>query len=135
MFLTRRLRAVELNLQGIRDRLRNIILDGKNIGNLAVVPFRPEMRFIGYLNELSRDPNAIARSADAAFENRSYSEPLPMVRRSCSLPRKANADVRAITLNSRTLVRALIISSAKPSLKYSFSLSALRFTKGSTAID
>ena len=76
MFAVRRARRGELNLQGIRNRLRDIILDGENVSHLAVIPFRPEMRLIGYLNELSGDPNAIARSPDAAFENRSYSEPL-----------------------------------------------------------
>ena len=72
MFVGAAPRSSELNLQGIRDRLRNIILDGENIGNLAVVPFRPEMRFIGDVNKLRGDLNAIARSADAPFENRSH---------------------------------------------------------------
>src|ERR1700733_5914685 len=70
------LRARQLNFHGIRNRLRNIILNGKNIDHLTIIPFRPEMRFIVYLDELSGDPNAIARSSDAAFENGSYSESL-----------------------------------------------------------
>src|SRR2546427_6592823 len=54
---------------------------------------------------------------------------------SCSFPRKANAEVRAVTLSPGMWVSALMISSARPSLKYSFSLSALIFANGKTAID
>ncbi len=54
---------------------------------------------------------------------------------SCCAPRKTKAEVRAVTRRSLSFVRALMISSARPSLKYSFSLSELRFRNGSTAID
>src|SRR3989441_9680876 len=50
-------------------------------------------------------------------------------------PLNANDDVRAATRNAWILVRALMISSAMPSVKYSFSGSALMLTNGSTAID
>jgi hypothetical protein len=48
---------------------------------------------------------------------------------------KAKADVRAITFMSGILARRLMISSARPSLKYSFSLSPLMLTNGRTAIE
>src|ERR1700746_2394813 len=51
------------------------------------------------------------------------------------LPLNANADVREATRNACALLNALMISSAMPSLKYSFSGSALMFTNGRTAID
>src|SRR5262245_21697482 len=50
-------------------------------------------------------------------------------------PLNANDDVREATRSARILVRALMISSATPSVKYSFSGSALIFTNGNTAID
>src|SRR5258705_7297502 len=59
----------------------------------------------------------------------------PTRRMSWFLPLNANADVRAATRNAWILVSALMISSAMPSVKYSFSGSALMFTNGSTAID
>src|SRR5258708_28640369 len=69
-------RSSQLHLQGVGNRAGDIVLDGKNIRHLAVITFRPQMRFIGYLDKLRRYPNAIARSADAALENGSYSETL-----------------------------------------------------------
>jgi len=58
-----------------------------------------------------------------------------IVMMSCSLPRNANDEVRAMTFRSGILASRFKISSARPSLKYSFSLSALRLANGSTAID
>ena len=54
---------------------------------------------------------------------------------SSCFPLKANAEVRAVTFNPGICARALMISSARPSLKYSCSLSPLMLTNGSTAID
>src|SRR5258708_4546403 len=68
-------RSSQLHLQGVGNRAGDIVLDGKNIRHLAVITFRPQMRFIGYLDKLRRDPNAIARSAHASLKNGSYSEP------------------------------------------------------------
>jgi hypothetical protein len=58
-----------------------------------------------------------------------------MVVMSCSLPRNAKAEVRAVTFKPGMRVSALMISSAKPSLKYSSSGPRLIFANGSTAID
>ena len=58
-----------------------------------------------------------------------------MRRTSSFLPLNANADVRAMTFSPGICASALMISSARPSLKYSFSLSPLRLANGSTAID
>ena len=58
-----------------------------------------------------------------------------MWRTSSFLPLNENADVRAITFSPSTCASALMISSARPSPKYSFSRSALRLANGSTAID
>src|SRR6266851_4497847 len=65
--------------------------------------------------------------------------PTPIVsailRISCSLPLKANAEVRAMTFSPGILASKFRISSASPSLKYSFSLSALMLAKGRTAME
>ncbi len=50
-------------------------------------------------------------------------------------PLKANEEVRDATRSAWILVKALMMSSATPSLKYSFSASLLMLTKGSTAMD
>ena len=58
-----------------------------------------------------------------------------ILRMSVFCPLKANAEVRAITLSPDICARALIMSSARPSLKYSCSLSPLKLANGSTAME
>jgi hypothetical protein len=48
---------------------------------------------------------------------------------------KCEVDVREITLSAPILASRVRISSWIPSAKYAFSLSLLRFSNGSTAID
>ena len=50
-------------------------------------------------------------------------------------PRRVSAEVREVTRSACTLDSVVVISSVSPAAKYSFSGSALRFSKGSTAID
>jgi hypothetical protein len=50
-------------------------------------------------------------------------------------PLKAKDEVRAATRSAWIFDSALMISSATPSVKYSFSASALMLTNGSTAMD
>ena len=59
----------------------------------------------------------------------------PIVRMFCVAPLKANEDVREATRSEPTALNACTISSVMPSLKYSFSGSALMFRNGSTAIE
>ena len=59
----------------------------------------------------------------------------PISRTSSCFPLKTKDDVRAVTIRSSNLTRALRISSVIPSVKYSFSGSELMLTKGSTAMD
>src|SRR5579863_3815203 len=58
-----------------------------------------------------------------------------IVAMSVSLPLNENAEVRAATCNSLISASELSSSSVSPSEKYSCSLSPLRFTNGSTAIE
>ena len=59
----------------------------------------------------------------------------PIARTSSALSLNANEDVRAATRSASTFVSAWMISSLRPSLRYSLSFSWLRFRNGSTAID
>jgi len=58
----------------------------------------------------------------------------PISRMSTSFPLKVKEEVREATWMPGTLASALMISSVMPSLKYSFSGSALRLASGSTAM-
>ena len=51
------------------------------------------------------------------------------------LPLNAKADVRAITFNPETCASRLMISSARPSEKYSSSASRLMLANGKTAME
>lgn len=59
----------------------------------------------------------------------------PTSPRSSFFPLRANDTVREATRNDWIFVSALMISSAIPSVKYSFSGSGLMFAKGITAMD
>src|SRR5207249_11013017 len=61
----------------------------------------------------------------SAIYTLSLHDALPIFRMSSVFPLNANADVREATRNACTRVNALMISSAMPSEKYSFSESAL----------
>ena len=60
---------------------------------------------------------------------------LPIALMSSVVPLKAKVDVRDATPSDLIFESALMISSAMPSVKYSFSGSLLVLVKGSTAID
>ena len=56
--------------------VRHIVLNGENVGELAVEPFRPQVPAGGRVDELGRDPHPIARFAHAAFEDVTHAEAL-----------------------------------------------------------
>ena len=58
------------------DRVRDLVLDGEHIGELAIVALRPEMVSVGRVDELRCYPQAVAGLADAAFQDRVHPEPL-----------------------------------------------------------
>ena len=59
----------ELELQGRHDCLGNLILDGEDIGEVAVVAVGPDMVAGLAVDQLGVDPHPVAGLADAAFEH------------------------------------------------------------------
>ena len=57
------------DLKGARDCLGDVVLNGEDVGELAVVAFRPEVITILCVNELCGDADASARPTHAAFED------------------------------------------------------------------
>ncbi len=55
-------------LQGPDHVLRDLILDGKDILEVPVVSFRPEMVARGYVDELDKNPQPVSGPLNAAFE-------------------------------------------------------------------
>ena len=83
----------EFQLDGCSNGMRNVVLNLEDVGQLTVVTLRLQTVATGGVNQLRGDTDA--------------------------LPRNAKAEVRAVTLRSGICVSALMISSAKPSPKYS----------------
>ena len=57
--------------------LREVGLDGKDIGQITVVIFRPDMFVVLGVDQLHIHPHAISLAPHAAFENRAHPEFLP----------------------------------------------------------
>jgi hypothetical protein len=126
----------EPDLQRARDSLRDLVLNREDVRHLAIVPLGPDVAAVGRRDELCGDPDSVARLADAAFEHvgdaQHFGDLPDVIVLALECERRRPCD----HLQGRgTWVRALMISSARPSLKYSFSGSALMFVKARTAID
>src|SRR5262245_11294415 len=59
----------EFELQRCDDGLRNLVLDGENVGEIAVVAFGPDMIPGRAVDQLRTDADAASGLAHAAFEN------------------------------------------------------------------
>jgi len=59
----------ELDLQCPGDRGRNLVLNRKQVAELAVEGLRPQICVTGRFDQLGSNPDAIARSAHAAFKH------------------------------------------------------------------
>jgi hypothetical protein len=93
------------------------------------------MKAIVHIDQLGGDSDAAPRLANTAFKDVVDVEFFSNLGEFNILAPEKNEDVRPATLNPGRFVRALIISSASPSLKYSCSLSPLMLTKGRTAME
>src|SRR4051812_8628442 len=52
-----------------RYRLCDLVLHGKDVGEIAVIALGPDMIASPGLNKLRRDPDAVSRFAQTAFEH------------------------------------------------------------------
>src|SRR6266568_8635242 len=60
---------IEMRLDGGDDVPGNLILDGEDVAQLAVVPLRPDVLARRCVNELPRHADAPTHGPDAAFED------------------------------------------------------------------
>ena len=63
---------LDLHLRGQDEG--DFVLDGENIVHGAVVAFRPKVRAIHRVDQLCRDPDAVAALANAALQHVSHTE-------------------------------------------------------------
>jgi hypothetical protein len=56
------------DLERVYDTHRQFILDGKNIHNLKIIPFRPKMRAIFSIDQMRIYADAVGNAAYGAFE-------------------------------------------------------------------
>ena len=64
----------ELDRQRFDDLLHHLVLDGEDVGQLAVVALGPQMAAARGVDELRGDAHAVAGLADAAFEHEAHAE-------------------------------------------------------------
>jgi len=67
--------AHKIGSQLFHDGPRNLVLDGKHILHLSLVPFRPQMVAIGHAGELGCDPDPLPHFLYAPFEHHTCVEP------------------------------------------------------------
>src|SRR5262249_4112403 len=59
------------------DRLDDVVLQGKDVVHILVVPIRPDVTAGKRVDELSGEPHTVAQPADAAFQHEPYAEFAP----------------------------------------------------------
>ena len=57
------------HLELLDDRLGDLVLDGEDVGQVAVIAVGPEMRSVCAVDELRVDAHPLARLADASFQH------------------------------------------------------------------
>ena len=129
------MRRKKLHPKSVGNGRCDLILHSKHIRHFAVVTMRPKVRSVLCLNKLSRHAKTILGTPNTALKNINYSKCLRDLPNVLILAFDANAEVRAMTLSPLTCARALIISSARPSEKYSSPASWLMFANGNTAME
>src|SRR5262249_17641355 len=77
------LRSSQACPQSFSNRLRDIAFDCKDVGELAVVSFGPEMRVCFRIDQLDTDAYVIGRFLYAAFENVCDAELLCHIAQTC----------------------------------------------------
>ena len=112
----------QLQLQRRHDGLADLVLQGEDVGEVAVVALGPDVVAGRAVDQLGGDPHPAAGLAHAAFEHVADAQlARHLGARSTLLPLKVKAVLRATTESAETLERSVMMSSLIPSLKYSCS--------------
>ena len=76
----------ELQIQRRHDLLHDLILQGKDVFEWAIVALGPEMAAGGGVNQLRDNPHLIASLLHAAFQHVAHAQFFPDVRTFVALP-------------------------------------------------
>src|SRR5215472_4815946 len=68
------LREDKLQLEGVRNPSCYLVLDRKQVANVAIEPLGPQVRISFGVYQLSVDANLAARPTDAAFQHVAYAQ-------------------------------------------------------------
>ena len=117
----------------IRHSNRNLFLDLENVCQLAVERLRPAMVTVARIDQLGVDSHAIARVTNTALEQMIDLQFLRDNRRRFVFAFETERGGQRSNLSPLIPASLLASSSESPSAKYSFSLSGLMLTNGSTA--
>jgi hypothetical protein len=123
-------------LERVRDGARDLVLDGEDVLQLAVEGLRPELVAVGDVDQLDVDPDPVADLPDAALEHRADTELVADLANVDLLALKGEAGGAGRHLHVGQLGEGVDdVLGVIPSLKYSFSGSALMLVSGMTATD
>jgi hypothetical protein len=59
----------ELQSQGVDDAARNLVLNHKDVGKLAIIAARPHGEVVAHANQLGGDPQSLAGAQDRALQD------------------------------------------------------------------
>src|SRR5262245_31990640 len=62
--------GTERALESARNRMGDLILNGEDVGELAIVPFGPEVIAVFGVDQLRGDSDAASRATHAPFQDR-----------------------------------------------------------------
>ena len=66
----------ELTAELAGDARRDVVLNGEDVGEIAIVALGPQLRAVVRPNQLSADSNPLSHPAHAAFQDRRHAESL-----------------------------------------------------------
>ena len=64
----------QLDLELGDDRLRDLVLDQEDVGQIAVISLGPKMTAVPAVDQLGRDANSRPRLSNAAFEDIAHAQ-------------------------------------------------------------
>ena len=109
--------ALQVDLQRRNDLVRDVILDGEDVGQRSVIALCPDLAAIGAVDQPGRNSDPVAGAPDASFEHIGDLQAGAGIHGVASSLPHSEAIPRAATCRPEILERSVIRSSATPSLK------------------
>ena len=124
----------QLDLERSDDGMRDLVLHGEDVAELPVIAFRPQVMAGPSVDQLRGNPDRLPALRTLPSTMCVAPSWRAIWTISMALPLSAKLVLRAATAKLEIFERSVMMSSERPSPKYSCSGSPLKFVKGRTAI-